>query len=382
MAPGTLRLRVLRRVFAPPEVCAGRGALDRLSFLDEGARVLLLLTGASATATWREPLLAKIQGASACEVVVWPGGEPTGAAVAGLRDRVSVFAPDWIIGVGGGSVLDAAKFVWAQYEHPEVDWSVAGARNIGPGNRTRLALVPTTAGSGSEASQTATLIAPGGEKVAYFSTHWIPRLVVLDPSITTTLPAAVTVSTGFDALAHAIESAVSVLSHALLRGMTVAAVRGVLQHLPRAASDSQDLAAREAMQAAAYLGGLSQSTASTGAAHALAHSAGRHFRARHAAAVALFLLPTMAWNRRKNPRPYDELAYGCGLAGGEELLEAVGTLADKVNAPRSFVDLLGSVPTVEQRAALAEGALADACLRTNPCRISREDLESLLQEIG
>ncbi|MGP0062369.1 MAG: iron-containing alcohol dehydrogenase family protein [Isosphaeraceae bacterium] len=382
MDPGTLRLRALQCVFAPPEVCAGRGALDRLCFLGEGPRVLVLVTGVSTTAAWRAPLLAKIQRASACEVVVWPGGEPTGAAVAGLRDRVVAFAPNWIVGVGGGSVLDAAKFVWAQYEHPEVDWSVAGARDVGPGHKARLALVPTTAGSGSEASQTAILIAPGGEKVAYLSTHWVPGLVVLDPSITATLPAAVTVSTGFDALAHAVESAVSVLSHSLLRGLSAAAIRGVLHHLPRSVRAPQDLASREGMQAAAYLGGLCQSTASTGAAHALAHAAGRLFRTPHSVGTTLFLPPTMAWNHQKNPKPYDELATSCGMARGEALLGAVSDLADEVGAPRGFADILGRGLTAREVGALVEAAAVDVCLRTNPCRLTRQDLEALVMGVG
>src|SRR5579883_25250 len=176
MNPAAMRLQLLKRCFFPSEVCAGRDALERLACLDPGQRVLLLSGGAAVRSGLRDKVIAKLKGSAAVDSIEWSGGEPTTQAIAGLQPRVAGFAPAWIVGLGGGSVLDAAKFIWAQFEHPELDYS-AGAKPIAPLRKlARLALAPTTAGSGSEASQAAVLTNPAGAKVAYVSPHWIPDI--------------------------------------------------------------------------------------------------------------------------------------------------------------------------------------------------------------
>jgi len=144
----------------------------------------------------------------------------------------------------------------------------------------------------------------------------------------------------------------------------------------------QDLAAREAMLEAAFLAGLCQSTASTGAAHALSHATWKLHEAPHAAATGFYLAPTMRLNLKKNPSVYNELAAGCGLADGAALVEAVTGLAARVALPQTFSELLGRAPDAAERQALAEAAAKDVCLRTNACRLGIPELAQLLAEIN
>ena len=131
--------------------------------------------------------------------------------------------------------------------------------------------------------------------------------------LTVSLSREATAATGFDALTHAVESAVSSLGNSFLRVLAATAVRQIIRCLPVAVENPQDLAAREGLLEAAFLAGLCQSTASTGAAHALSHATWKLHEAPHAAATGFYLAPTMRLNLKKNPSVYNELAAGCGL---------------------------------------------------------------------
>lgn len=375
-----MRLRMLKRVLCPPEVCVGKGSVERLACLDPER--ILVVTGSSARRNGvLEKVTAQLKNAAAQELLELPAGEPRAAMIRTFQPLVETFAPAWIVAVGGGAVIDGTKFLWAQFENPALTFS--GPAQIGPlRQKARLIAVPTTAGSGSEASQAAVLIGDDGTKIPYISPNWLPDIVILDPALTVSLPRDLTVATGFDALTHAVESAVSSLGNALLQSLASTAVRLVLQYLPSAAEDPQDLAAREGMSEAAFLAGLCQSTASTGAAHALSHATSKLYGAPHGAATGLYLLPTMRWNRTKNAAVYDKLARGCGLTDGAALVAALTDLALRVGAPQKFMELLGRTPDADERQALADAAARDVCLRTNASRLGSPELAQLLAEIG
>jgi alcohol dehydrogenase class IV len=326
---------------------------------------------------------SQLKGATSWEVMELPVGEPKAAAIATGQATMATFSPQWIVAVGGGSVMDAAKFLWAQFEHPDLVLSGMVPAAIGPlRQKARLIAVPTTAGSGSEASQAAVLSRDDGSKIPYVSPHWVPDIVILDPTLTVSMPRETTVATGFDALTHAVESAVSSLGNAFLQALAATAVRLVLRHLPVAAEKPQDLAARGGMLEAAFLAGLCQSMASTGAAHALSHATSKLFGAPHGVATGFYLLPTMRWNRMKNAAVYEELAIGCGLANGAELVAVLADLAARVGLPQRFEELVGKALDTAQRQTLAEVAGRDVCLRTNACRMKPPELAQLLAEIG
>lgn len=377
-----MRLQMLKRVLFPPEVCLGKGSLDRLAAL-EPARVLVI-TGASAGRTGaHDRVIAQLKEATGRETIRLPSGEPRATVIETLREKVAAFSPEWIVAVGGGAVLDTAKFLWAQYEHADFSASSSAQVQIGPlRQKARFIAVPTTAGSGSEASQAAVLMGQDGAKVPYVSPHWIPDIVILDPTLTVSMPRETTVSTGFDALTHAVESAVSNLGTPFLGALAATAIRLILRHLPTAAENPQDLSARSGMLEAAFLAGLCQSTASTGVAHALSHATSKLHGSPHGAATGFYLLPSMKWNRTKNGAAYDALAIEAGFENGAALEAVFAALSSRLGVPQRFSELIGRSPDQAERQMLAEVAAKDRCLRTNVCRVGLTDLNQLLEQIA
>jgi hypothetical protein len=372
---------MLKRVLFPPDVCMGKGSIERLAYIDP-ARVLLVTGGSARRSGALERVTAQLKDATAREVLELDGGEPRASSIASAKEMVAAFAPQWIVALGGGAVLDAAKFLWAQLEYPDLEFSEK-AVPIGPlRSKARMVAIPTTAGSGSEASQVAVLAGGDGTKIPYVSPHWVPDIVILDPILTVSLPRKTTVATGLDALTHAVESAVSSFASPFLQVLASSSVELVLRHLPPAAENPQDLVARAGMLEAAFLAGLCQSMTSTGAAHALSHAASKLYSAPHGAATGFFLLPTMRWNRKKNATVYDQLAVGCGLADGSALEAALLDLVARMDMPQSYEGLVGRPLDAGERQTLAETAAKDICLRTNACRMTTADLVQLLAEIG
>jgi alcohol dehydrogenase class IV len=376
-----MKLRMLKRVLCPPEVCVGRGSVERLGCLDP-ARALVVAGRSARPNGALERVTGQLKDATALEVIELVG-EPRAASLGAAQAAVAAFAPAWIVALGGGAVMDAAKFLWAQFEYPDLVLSGTAPSPIGPlRQKARLIAIPTTAGSGSEASQVAVLTADDGTKIPYVSPHLVPDLAILDPELTVSLPREITVAAGFDALAHAVESAVSSLGNTLLQTLAAAAVSLVLRHLPAAAENPHDLAAREGMLEAAFLAGQCQSAAATGAAHALSHATSKLYRTPHAAATAFYLLPSMRWNQTRNTALYDPLAAACGLPSGAALVTAIADLATRAGLPRKLAELLGRTPDASELQALAGAAAKDVCLRTNACRMGTTDLAQLLAEIG
>lgn len=376
----TMRLQMLKRVLFPPEVCSGQGSVERLACLLP-ARVLVVTGGSAKRNGTLDLVTAQLKQAVAQEVLELDG-EPRAASIMAGREQVASFAPDWIVAVGGGAVLDGAKFLWAQMEQPDLVFA-GKTMPIGPLRRkARFVAIPTTAGSGSEASQVAVLTMDDGTKIPWLSPDWVPDIAILDPVLTVSLRRETTVATGFDALTHAVESAVSSFGNPFLRALSATSVRLALTYLPAAAETPQDLIARAGMLEAAFLAGLCQSMTSTGAAHALSHATSKLHRTAHGAATGFFLLPTMRWNRRKKATVYDELAAGCGLENGAALEAALLDLIARVGLPQRFEELVGRTPDAAEKQTLAEIAAKDMCLRTNACRMGTPDLAQLLAEIS
>ncbi len=378
----TMLLGILRRIHQPAEVCVGKDSLNRLQALPAARALVLSSTSAESNGT-----ISRIQeqlAVTGAVIQIWAkrSQEPTVEGAAELCSLARTFKPDWIIAVGGGSVLDTAKFVWANYEHPNLVFEAGVSVGIPPLRRkARLLAIPTTAGSGSEASQVVVLTdRQTGRKHPYVSPEWIPDIVILDPTVVTSLPPELTAYTGMDALAHAVEANISRLTDPLVQSLCATATRLTLRWLPIAYSTPNNLEARENMLVAAYLSGLSQSAASTGLAHSLAHASSTILHIPHALGTAFFLRLTMAYNAGRSPGLYSRLGQEVGLPGEEDLLKAVGHLADGLGVPRSLAKIIASRPGEKDFGDIARLAVEDVCTRTNPVRAAESDLRQLLDD--
>ncbi|MGU7770454.1 iron-containing alcohol dehydrogenase [Burkholderia sp. MR1-5-21] len=213
-----------------------------------------------------------------------------------FREQIEPFAPDAVLSIGGGSVLDAAKLfaVRLTNRQPLREW--LGIDLIAaPG--VPLVLVPTTSGTGSEVTPNAIVTLPDEElKVGIVSRHLLPQLVILDATLTLDLPKPITAATGMDAFIHAIESYISTKANPISDMFAMESMRLIGANLLEAYENGRSLKAREAMLVGSMYGGLALTAAGTAAVHALAYPLGGMFNITHGVANSMLLPHVMAFN--------------------------------------------------------------------------------------
>jgi 4-hydroxybutyrate dehydrogenase len=318
---------------------------------------------------------------------VFAGVHPNPAesdCLAGL-DVYRARACDGVVGLGGGSALDAAKGIRLLATHPgrlaDYDVTDNGPSRI-TANLPPMAAVPTTAGTGSEASRSALIRLPQtGRKTAIISPYLLPSVALCDPELTLGLPPVLTAGTGMDAFTHAIESYLSTTFHPICDGIALEALKHMGRGLEAAVRDGSDRAARAEMTIGALLAGISFHKG-LGIVHALAHALGSEADAPHHGTVNAILLPhALRFNRAAAEPKMVELAVRMGLSrttdAAGHLITLTELLIARMPLPTRLGDLRGlSRERIPHYAALAE---RDHCLRTNPRPATRDDLELLLE---
>lgn len=293
---------------------------------------------------------------------------------------------DLIIGLGGGSAMDTAKgcnFLLTNGGRMADYWGVGKATKP----MLPLIAIPTTAGTGSEC-QSAALIADEHthHKMACLDPKAAARIAVLDPALTLSQPARVTACTGIDAIAHAVETAVTRKRTPFSAMFSREAFALTVTSLPQVLAAPDDVAARGRMLLGAALGGLAIENSMLGAAHAAANPLTAHHGVVHGAAVGLMLPHVVRFNAAEKitGRHYAELARAAGLAGAEEPAEqAVQALADRLervlqlaSVPRSLTEA-GVPQTV--LATLAEEAARQWTATFNPRSATEKDFRALYE---
>lgn len=277
--------------FKSPEIVYGE---DALSYLDElpGSRAFIVTDPVLHSLGFTERIADHLRKAG-MEVGYFAEVEPEPSLQTVRRgaEQLRAFAPDWIVGLGGGSAMDAAKAMWVLYERPDIEPdAIAPFLFLGLGRRARLLAIPTTAGTGAEATGALVLTdLSDGRKVSVISRETVPTLAVVDPSLTRELPQRITADTGLDVLVHAVEGYTCTFRNDFSDGLCLKALQLVFQYLPRAYADPHDMEAREHMANAATIAGLGFGNSLAGLAHAMGHAFGATFKIPHGRTVALFL---------------------------------------------------------------------------------------------
>ncbi len=233
--------------------------------------------------------------------------DPPEHVVLGAAEAARAAGADCVIGLGGGSSLDTAKLVALLASHPQALADIYGPqRALGP--RLPLIQVPTTAGTGSEATPTSVVSTPDHQKRGVISSLLFPDVAVLDATLTVALPPAATAMTGIDAMVHAIEAYTTRhLKNPISDALAVRALQLLHGHLGRAVRSGGDIEAREAMLLGSTLAGMAFANAPVAAIHALAHPLGSHFHVPHGLANALVMVPVMRFNLPAAAPLYAEL---------------------------------------------------------------------------
>jgi alcohol dehydrogenase class IV len=302
------------RLFQPRQFEYGAGSAAQVGLWaeNEGFRRILVLTQpAMAMHIDRTGLLG--------QVTVFDGIHPepdsdnlAAAVAAGVAAQ-----PDLVVGFGGGSVMDVAKLVTVLRGNQTLA-DVIGPHRVA-GRQNALALVPTTAGTGSEAGIRALVTdASTLNKVAVESRHLMPDMVALDPDLTMSVPAAVTAATGIDAMAHCVEAFTNRKAHPLIDNYARLGFGLVARYLPRAVRDGSDAEARAALLLAAYYGGICLGPVNTAAGHALAYPLGTRLKLAHGLANAVIFPHVLAFNQPVAGAKTAEIAAALGLRHDSE----------------------------------------------------------------
>jgi alcohol dehydrogenase len=290
-----------------PEITQGEGAVHEL-----GATLAGRLPAASAVLLVADPGLGPSGAIEAAAAALGRAGfgvvrcsdlksDPTMAQVdrateLARRERVAA-----VVAIGGGSAMDVGKSIAAIAGAGEGASHYGLCANPFPAARLASVCVPTTSGTGSESTRTAVLADADGAKVWLWGDELKPVLIVLDPELTTGLPAALTAATGIDALVHAIEASTNANANEANDLYCHRAIALVVRHLRRAVTAPGDLAARAGLQWAATLAGIGIDNCGTAIAHNIGHALASLRPVHHGRAVGLALRATLPWNVAEDP---------------------------------------------------------------------------------
>jgi alcohol dehydrogenase class IV len=360
----------------PTAIAFGPGAVDRLpeELSKRGISRPLLVTDAGLVRTPVFERVARLAPAAAVFSQVEPN--PTEQNVTAGVACYNQNRCNGIIGLGGGSPLDAAKAIRLKVTHelPLADYDdlMDGGRHISA-NVPPFIAIATTSGTGSEVSRSTVItIAATNRKTVVFSPHLIPTLAIGDPELTIDLPPQVTAGTGMDAFTHNVEAYISKGYHPICDAIAISGARMVWDNLPRVMANPHDLEARAQMMMASMMGAIAFQKG-LGATHSLAHPLSSECGMHHGTANAVMLPFVLEFNRAAVETRLTELAAQFG--GGE-----IAGLVRELNQRAGIAPRLRDYRVTEAMLpALAGKAIQDGCHQLNPRPCTREDLLGLYQ---
>ncbi len=375
--------------FNSPEIVFGE---DALSYLEEirGTRAFIVTDPTIARLGFVELIRQRLDKAG-IESTVFADVEPEPSLQTVRRgaEAMCEYGPDWVIGLGGGSCMDAAKAMWILYERPDIEPdAISPLETLGLRRKARLICIPTTAGTGAEVTWAIVLTdRDEGRKLGLGTREVVPDIAIVDPALTLNLPRDITAATGMDVLTHAVEGYSSTWANDFTDGLCLQATRMVFEYLPRAVErGAEDREAREKMANAASIAGLGFGNSMAALAHAMGHSAGAVFHIHHGRVVGLFLPYTIEYTTNGGVGRYRDLALFLGLPApseeeaGRHLADAVRELARRIGEPLSLEQ--AGVPREEFERALdriCDLAEADPTIVTARRIPTREELQRLFR---
>lgn len=371
----------------PKRVFFGPGVASRsVEEFAQAGRQRILVVSSPTAARMNEALIGAWRSAGA-EVAVddTVNREPDIARFEAVLAVARAFAPDAVVGLGGGSPLDVAKLVAALLDGGQVVRDVFGIGNL----RRRgvyLACVPTTAGTGAEVSPNAVLIDEAEKlKKGVISPHLVPDAAFIDPMLTVSVPPAVTAAVGIDALVHCMEGYANKAAHPAVDVYALEGIRRIGASIERAVRHGDDVTARTEVMLGAYFGGLCLGPVNTAAVHALSAPLGGAHRIAHGVANSLLMPPVFRFNYPAMPERYAEIAVALGVArNGPALATAEAGVARLAELSRAC-----GVPQRLREVGVPENALPqlarDAAkiqrlLKNNPREVTEADALAIYQE--
>ena len=393
------------RFTLPRDLYHGKGSLEVLKSL-KGQRAVICVGGSAMKKFgFLDRAISYLQEAG-MEVKVIEGIEPDPSVTTVMNGAAVMleFQPDWIVAMGGGSPIDAAKAMWIKYEYPEITFEQMCVVFGIPALRQKAHFVAIPSTSGTATEVTAFSIITDYEKgikypIADFEIT--PDIAIVDPDLAETMPKKLVAHTGMDAITHAVEAYVSTANCVYTDPLAIQAIKMIQSDL--IASYNGDMDKRSSMHNAQCLAGMAFSNALLGIVHSMAHKTGAIFEDYgahiiHGAANAMYLPKVIAFNAKDETakKRYGYIADEMKLGGANDdekvanLIAYLRKMNDDLNIPHciknygadSYPCEQGFVPEdvfLARLPEIAKNAIADACTGSNPRQPSQEEMEKLLK---
>ena len=393
------------RFTLPRDVYHGKGSLEVLKSL-KGQRAVICVGGSAMKKFgFLDRAISYLQEAG-MEVKVIEGIEPDPSVTTVMNGAAVMqeFQPDWIVAMGGGSPIDAAKAMWIKYEYPEITFEqmcvVFGIPELR--KKARFAAIPSTSGTATEVTAFSIITDyEKGIKYPIADFEITPDVAIVDPDLAETMPKKLVAHTGMDAITHAVEAYVSTANCAYTDPLAIQAIKMIQTDL--VASYNGDMDKRASMHNAQCLAGMAFSNALLGIVHSMAHKTGAVFEDQgahiiHGAANAMYLPKVIAFNAKDETakKRYGYIADEMKLGGANDdekvanLIAYLRKMNDDLNIPHciknygadSYPCEQGFVPEdvfLERLPEIAKNAIGDACTGSNPRQPNQEEMEKLLK---
>ncbi|CCX65533.1 MAG: iron-containing alcohol dehydrogenase [Lachnospiraceae bacterium] len=385
----------MARFTLPRDLYHGAGSLEELKNL-KGKKAVVVVGGGSMKRFGFLQRVEEYLKEAGMEVALFEGVEPDPSVETVMKGAklMQEFGPDWIVAIGGGSPIDAAKAMWAFYEYPDTKFEDLITPFSFPTLRTKakFCAIPSTSGTATEVTAFSVITDyEKGIKYPLADFNITPDVAIVDPDLAETMPQKLTANTGMDAMTHAIEAYVSTLHCDYTDPLALHAIKMIHAYLVD--SYNGDKEARARMHNAQCLAGMAFSNALLGIVHSMAHKTGAAFSGGHivhGAANAMYLPKVIKFNS-KEPEAmarYADIARFIGLAGDSDealtdaLIAEIKEMNKKLNIAPCIKLYEGGIIDEkefnEKLATVAELAVGDACTGSNPRAIDPEQMAKLL----
>ena len=391
------------RFTLPRDLYHGKDALSSLKNLSGKKAVVVVGGGSMKRFGFLDKAVDYLKEAG-MEVELFEGIEPDPSVETVMRgaEVMQKFQPDWIVAMGGGSPIDAAKAMWIKYEYPDVTFEdmckVFGLPKLR--QKAHFCAISSTSGTATEVTAFSIITDyEKGIKYPIADFEITPDVAIVDPELAETMPVKLVAHTGMDAMTHAIEAYVSTANCNYTDPLAIWAIKMIQKHLVK--SYNEDMESRDQMHDAQCLAGMAFSNALLGIVHSMAHKTGAAFKNGHiihGAANAMYLPKVIKYNSKDDTakKRYGEIADYMGLGGSSDdekvdlLIKYLRQMNDDLNIPHCIKNYgegglpaeEGIVPEdefLEKLHDIAANAILDACTGSNPRQPSQEDMEKLLK---
>ena len=385
----------MARFTLPRDLYHGKGALEELKNL-KGKKAVVVVGGGSMKRFGFLDRAVNYLKEAGMEVALFENVEPDPSVDTVMKGAkmMQEFEPDWIVAMGGGSPIDAAKAMWAFYEYPETSFDDLITPFSFPTLRQKASFcaIPSTSGTATEVTAFSVITDyTKGIKYPLADFNITPDVAIVDPDLAETMPKKLTAHTGMDAMTHAIEAYVSTLHCDYTDPLALHAIKMIHNDLKK--SYDGDMDARDRMHNAQCLAGMAFSNALLGIVHSMAHKTGAAYSGGHivhGCANAMYLPRVIQYNAKVESAAvrYAEIADFIGL-GGNTVDEKVAALVAEIKAMNDSLDIPKSIKEYEggiidekefmdKLPEVATLAIGDACTGSNPRIPSQEEMEKLL----